>query len=200
MPESSQLGHSAGDVKLIESVELPNTNHNHARNLWLISFYFGGARASDVLRLKWSDFKDNRLYYTMGKNKKSGSLKSTDKVSQILAQYEAAKRSPDDFIFPDLKDFPHMNDKFELKKFIGHRISYISGILKNHVGPKAGLTHPLSMHKAKHTVGNIAGEMNINLVMLQNIFRHSRITTTMNYMKNFRHKDTDDAMAAILGE
>jgi len=40
-------------------------------------------RVSDVLRLKWSDFKDGRLYYRMGKNKKTLSLKVPDKAAKL---------------------------------------------------------------------------------------------------------------------
>ncbi|MCR8561076.1 site-specific integrase [Mucilaginibacter sp. BJC16-A38] len=201
-PETAKHGLSMADVLLIESVELTNRKYNHARNLWLISFYFGGMRASDVLRLKWSDFKDNRLHYTMGKNHKPGSLviskNVVQKVENILFQYEDEKRGPNDFIFPDLKELPNFASKFEIKKFISTRVSAISTVLRNYVGPAAGLMHPLTMHISRHAFGNVAGEMNISLLMLQKIFRHSIILTTMNYMKNFIHKEADEAMDAVL--
>ena len=84
-PRSLKVGLSSDEVKLIETLELPKNSYtNHARNIWLISFYFAGMRVSDVLRLKWADFQNDRLYYTMGKNAKSGSLKLPEKVSKIL--------------------------------------------------------------------------------------------------------------------
>jgi integrase/recombinase XerD len=197
-PETAKVGLSAHDVMLIEDVELENPKYNHARNLWLISFYFGGMRASDVLRLKWSDFKDNRLNYTMGKNNKPGSLKITDKVAYILSQYQGDKRHADDFIFPEFKTFANLNNKYEVKKFVSIKVSAISTLLRRFVAPLAGVTENLTMHIARHTFGNLAGEMNISLLMLQKIFRHSTILTTMNYMKNFIHKETDEAMDAVL--
>lgn len=195
--ETAKLGLSMSDVTAIENVELDNPKYNHARNLWLVSFYFGGMRASDVLRLKWSDFRDNRLYYTMGKNNKPGSLKISERVSYILLQYEQDKRHADDYIFPELKIFANLNNKFEVKKYISSTVSAISGLLRNYVAPLAGVGGKLSMHIARHTFGNLAGEMNISLLMLQKIFRHSTILTTMNYMKNFMHKEIDDAMDAV---
>lgn len=68
-PESLKIGLSAEEIAKLEQAELPK-HQNHARNLFLISFYFAGMRISDVLRLKWSDFQNDRLYYTMGKNTK----------------------------------------------------------------------------------------------------------------------------------
>jgi integrase len=198
-PDSQKVGLSSEEVKLIENVHLTNANHNHARNLWLISFYFGGMRISDVLRLKWTDFKDNRLHYTMGKNQKPGSLKSTDKVLAILDQYKQEKRHASDFVFPELKRLDNLNDEFLTKRIISDNASRHDKFLRKFVAPAAGITYPLTMHIARHTFGNIAGDNNIPLIMLQKIFRHSRITTTMNYMSNFIHKDADDALDAVLG-
>ena len=197
-PESNKIGLSAEEVKLIEDVELTNGNHNHARNLWLISFYFGGMRVSDVLRLKWSDFKDDRLHYTMGKNQKPGSLKSTEKVAYIIEQYEQAKRDTNDFIFPELKKVKNLNDEFLVKRIISDSASRIDKFLRKFVAPMAGVSQSVTMHIARHTFGNIAGNNNISLVMLQKIFRHSRITTTMGYMSNFIHKNSDEALEAVL--
>ena len=198
-PESQKVGLSADEVKQIEDVELANANHNHARNLWLISFYFGGMRVSDVLRLKWSDFKDNRLHYTMGKNSKPGSLKATEKVGLILAQYESGKRHNDDFIFPELKKIDNVHDEFLMERVISENASRADKFLRKFVAPAAGITNKLTMHIARHTFGNIAGNNKVSLIMLQKIFRHSRITTTMGYMANFIHKDADEALDAVIG-
>ena len=198
-PESQKVGLSAEEVKQIEDVELTNANHNHARNLWLISFYFGGMRVSDVLRLKWSDFKDNRLHYTMGKNSKPGSLKATEKVGLILAQYESGKRHGDDFIFPELKKIDNVHDEFLMERIISENASRIDKFLRKFVAPAAGITNKVTMHIARHTFGNIAGNNKVSLIMLQKIFRHSRITTTMGYMANFIHKDADEALDAVIG-
>ena len=72
-PDSKKSGLMPADIVALENVQLTG-EANHARNLWLLAFYFGGMRASDVLRLKWSDFEDGRLYYKMGKNVKGGSF------------------------------------------------------------------------------------------------------------------------------
>ena len=198
VPETAKVGLSSYDVIQIENVVLKNPAYNHARNLWLISFYFGGMRASDVLRLKWSDFQDNRLHYTMGKNGKPGSLKATEKVAYILEQYKHEKRHEDDFIFPELKVLPNLNNKFEVKKLISTEVSAISTLLRRFVAPLAGVTGKLTMHIARHTFGNLAGEMNISLLMLQKVFRHSTVLTTINYMKNFIHKEADEVIDSVL--
>ena len=53
------------------------------------------------------------------------------------------------------------------------------------------------MHIARHTFGNISGEK-IPIQMLQKLYRHSSITTTIGYQQNFIHKDADDALDSVL--
>ncbi|MEQ8474588.1 MAG: hypothetical protein RIB54_00015 [Fulvivirga sp.] len=76
-------------VTKIEDLELePESNIWHARNVWLFSFYFAGIRIRDVIEMKWSDFKDQRLYYVMRKSEKPVSLKIPKKADKILSLYK----------------------------------------------------------------------------------------------------------------
>lgn len=95
-PDSAKIGLTQDEVKKIEDAELSDAFHNHVRNLWLISFYFAGMRVSDILRLKWSDFTDSRLHYSMGKNKKGVSFKVHDKAQAILAKYVEFKTTAEE--------------------------------------------------------------------------------------------------------
>jgi site-specific recombinase XerD len=198
-PETIKIGLTREEVKSIEDADLPeNSPENHARNLWLFSFYFAGMRVSDVFRIKWSDIQDERLHYKMGKNDKGGSLKIPDRAVQIIQQYESDKRSEDDFIFPELKKLTDLNDAFVLQRKIMDMTSKADKRLRNEVAQAAGITKKLTMHIARHTFGNISGDR-IPLQMLQKLYRHSSITTTIGYQANFIHKDADDALAAVIG-
>ena len=198
-PDTIKIGLIPEEVKKLEEVELPeNSFENHCRNLWLFSFYFAGMRVSDVLRIKWSDMQDDRLHYKMGKNSKGGSLKIPDKALAIINQYRKDKNGNDDFIFPDLKVVPDLNDAFILQRRIMNTTSRVDKFLRKHVAPLAKIDKPLTMHIARHTFGNISGDK-IPLQMLQKLYRHSSITTTIGYQANFIHKDADDALNAVIG-
>jgi len=129
-PDSSKIGLSEEEIKVLETVTLVGAPH-HARNLWLFSFYLAGMRVSDVLRIRWSDFQDDRLYYEMGKNSKGGSLKVSEKVLNIIAQYAKDKRSKDDFIFPELKS-ADIDNQFTFQRTIAFKTSAIDKCLKTH--------------------------------------------------------------------
>ena len=194
-PDSVKIGLTADEVKKIEDLELPvGSPQNHSRNVWLFSFYFAGMRVSDVLRLKWSDFQNDRLFYSMGKNSKAGSLKVPDKVLKILSQYE---KTDSDLIFPDLLKVDDLTNNYEVQRKISYAVKTLNKYLED-VALLAKIDKPLTMHIARHTFGNISGDK-IPLQMLQKLYRHSSITTTIGYQSNFIHKDADDALNSVIG-
>jgi integrase/recombinase XerD len=195
-PDSKKIGLSLEDVSRIEAAQLSRPEANHARNLWLISFYFAGMRVSDVLRLCWSDFQDGRMYYAMGKNNKGDSLKVPEKVIAILKQYEDLKQEDTDLIFTELRKIK-LDDRFEMERTISSRINSIDRFLREDVRKAANITKPLTMHIARHTFGNISGDR-IPVQMLQKLYRHTDIKTTIGYQANFIHNDVDDALDAVI--
>lgn len=192
-PDSKKIGLTSEEVKLLEDVELKDGQH-HARNLWLISFYFAGMRISDVLRMKWSDFQNDRLYYSMGKNLKAGSLKVPDKALKILSEYP--KGSAHDLVFPDLTRIEDLSDAYVTQNYIKTRTKSCNDYLKQ-IASLIGLSKKLSMHIARHTFAQISSDK-IPVTILQRLYRHTDIKTTMGYQSNFINKAADDALDAVI--
>lgn len=191
-----KIGLTKAEIESIENADLPEGAPIwHTRNVWLFSYYFAGIRISDVLEMKWSDFMDGRLFYTMNKNEKPLSLKVPEKAEIILNYYRPSSRSKDDFIFPYLKK---ANPKSKQDIFVKTRnaSTLLNKYLKR-LAEKCGLEKNLSNHIARHSFGNIAGDA-ISPLMLQKLYRHSDLKTTINYQANFIHKDADDALDAVL--
>ncbi len=197
LPESTKIGVSLNDVIKLETVILTNPTHDHARNLWLTSYYFAGMRISDVLRLRWSDFQNERLHYTMGKNNKVGSLKLPEKVQRILEKYAPLKTAPDDLVFPNLKGLD-LKNTFEVKKKISYAVNRCNKMLQEYITPIAKIEGKLTTHVARHTFATLAGDK-VPLQMLQKLYRHSDVRTTMGYQSAFIYKDADDALEAVIG-
>ncbi|MVM32503.1 tyrosine-type recombinase/integrase [Spirosoma sp. HMF4905] len=194
-PESGKVGLSPAEIKNLETVHLAE-RPNHCRNLWLFAYYFAGMRVSDVLRLRWNDIQDGRLIYVMGKNDKVGTLKVPEKANAILMQYKPFKKQNDDFIFPELKDVD-VTDQFVLERTIAFKTSAIDKCLKRDVAPAANITKKLTMHIARHSFATEAGDK-IPIQMLQKLYRHSNVTTTLGYQAAFINKDADDALDKVL--
>lgn len=194
-PETEKIGWNREEVQLLETANDLTPAQQIAVDTWLTSFYFAGIRVGDVLKLKCPDFKDDRLYYRMGKNKKLVSLTVPEKAKKILYRYMCLKEHKDDLVFPHLKG-TNLKDE----KRVAVRVKTITRNLNRRleiVAEKLGIEKKLSMHIARHTFGNISGDK-IPIQMLQKLYRHSSITTTVNYQSNFMHKETDDALEKVV--
>ncbi len=143
--------------------------------------------------LKWKDFIDNRLNYRMGKNNKLVSLKIPQKVFKILNSLDKNDKSV--FLFNELEGV-NLKDKKRLKT----RIKTVNRNFNRRleiVASKAGIDKKLTMHIARHSFGNISGNK-IPIQMLQKLYRHSSVTTTVLYQSNFIQEDTDDALDKVV--
>lgn len=193
IPESEKIGLSIEEVKILENAEGLTGAQQAALNVWLISFYFAGIRVSDVLQLKWADFKDGRLLYRMNKNQKLVSLKIPRKAQIILDLYHLNSKS--NLVFPYLQG-TNLSSKRELlirtrtvTRSLNRRLQLVA--------LRLGIDKRLSMHIARHTFGNISGDQ-IPVQMLQKLYRHSSITTTVAYQASFMKKNADDALDKVV--
>ena len=193
--ESIKIGLTIEEIISIENLNLIEKRLIHARNIWLFSFYFAGMRVGDVLTIKWSDIKDGRLYYRMNKNSKLLSLKIPDKVMPIILYYKENKQTKNDYIFPDLKETKQTDAKGLLAKTKSTNKRLNTALKK--IATLAKIDKKLTMHIARHSFGNISGDK-IPIQMLQKLYRHSSITTTINYQASFMHKDEDDALDKVI--
>ncbi|MBA4745640.1 MAG: phage integrase SAM-like domain-containing protein [Muricauda sp.] len=194
-PETEKVGLNASEIKKIENLASLSESQKHARDVWLFSFYLAGIRASDVLQLKWSDIYDGRLHYTMKKNSKIVSLLIPDKAKKIIDSHQKTKGGSNDFIFPYLK-YVNSKDEKVLWKKTKLAIRKINDEMST-IADKAEINKKITMHIARHSFGNIAGD-NIPVQLLQQLYRHSSITTTMMYQSNFMNKKTDDALQSVV--
>ncbi|GAB3995714.1 site-specific integrase [Spirosoma daeguense] len=197
LPEANKIGLNAEEVKIIENLDLSTAPAYwmHARNIWLVAFYFAGMRASDVLRLKHTDFQDERLHYTMGKNAKPGSVKVSEKVLQIINQYPTSGKH--DLIFPELQKLNDFSDAYDVQRKIASAIKRLD-IALHEIAKLAGIKKGLTMHIARHTFGNLSGDK-IPIQLLQKLYRHTSVTTTIGYQGHFIHKDADEALDTVIG-
>ncbi|MCK7591352.1 site-specific integrase [Subsaxibacter sp. CAU 1640] len=191
-PETKKIGLNMDEIKILESIENLTEAQQYALNVWLISFYFAGIRVGDLLMLKWKDFLDGRLHYRMGKNNKLVSLKIPEKALVILENLDKDENSM--FVFKELEGV-NINDKRLLKTRIKTATRNFNRRLEI-IAAKAGIDKKISMHIARHSFGNISGDK-IPIQLLQKLYRHSSVTTTILYQSNFIQKDTDDALDKV---
>jgi len=196
IPKSIKIGLTSEEIKIIEEIDLSdNPKQHHTRNVFLFSFYLAGMRVSDVLRMKWANVEGDRIYYTMNKNQKNLSLKIHDKLQKILDEYLPTKTSNSDYIFPELKDTS--NNPKDILRDTKTGNKRLNRFLRQ-IADRAGITKKITMHISRHSFGNISGDR-IPLQVLQKLYNHSDIKTTIDYQQNFVNKDLDDALDSVIG-
>ncbi|GAA4276738.1 site-specific integrase [Aquimarina mytili] len=195
-PQTLKIGLSEDEITAIENLELKTgTTIWHSRNIFLFSFYLAGMRISDVLKIKWEAIQNDRLYYKMNKNSKADSVKLTSKILSLLSHYQKDKRSNTDFIFPELKkaNLKDSKDVYNKTKTATKKFNkYL-----NELAQLAEIDKKITCHIARHSFGNIAGDK-ISPQMLQKLYRHSNLSTTIGYQGNFIHKNADEALDSVL--
>lgn len=193
--ESMKVGLNESEIKQLEDIKLDKIpSQFHARNIWLTSFYLAGIRISDIIKLKWSDINDGRLMYMMGKNGKVVSLKIPDKANSIIELYRKNEKDSV-YVFPYLK-----NEDGKSEKIINTRTRTSNSVINKQLDKIAKLLKikkKLTMHISRHTFGQIAGDK-IPPQLLQKLYRHSDLKTTIGYQSNFIYKDVDGALSNVL--
>jgi len=152
-------------------------------NIWLTEFYFAGMRMTDCLLLKWPDFQNGRLYYKMSKNGESGSVKVPERAAKIINQYKhlsKAESNPHQLVFPYLKNLVSLDERFEVRKRISFTNQRLNKAMRE-IMVMIGSTKNASQHKARHSFAQRAEEKEVHPKVLQKLYRHESILTTMLY-------------------
>jgi len=87
-------------------------------------------------------------------------------------------------------------DPIVFKKYLKVQIARINKALKT-IGDTLEIPIKLTMHVARHSFATISGDK-IPIQRLQELYRHSNITTTINYMNQFLNKGSDEALDQVL--
>jgi integrase len=131
----------------------------------------------------------------MSKNDKADSLKLPTPVIDILAFYDNDKRTNTDYIFPELKTISSKDPKAIYTR-IKTSIKRLNDNLSK-IADLAEIDKKITNHIARHSFGNIAGDK-VSPQMLQKLYRHTHLSTTIGYQGNFIHKNADEALNAII--
>ncbi len=101
-PIKNKRALSVEDFKKIRDLDLTDNPYLiEAQHYFLFSFYARGMNFVDIMKLKWTDIQDNRIYYTRSKTKGKFNIEVTPKMQEILDYYKAQKR-PTEYVFPIL--------------------------------------------------------------------------------------------------
>jgi integrase/recombinase XerD len=185
-------------VKEFESIQklvlAPASKIWHAKNYFLFSYYCNGMRFGDICTLKWSNIKeDNRITYSMSKNKKIVSLKLQDQASNILRYYKKDNSQDTDYIFPLLKSGIDYANKKVLKDAISSNNTLINKELKA-IASQAKIRTKLTFHISRHSFAYHLYLNTKDVKKVQDALYHSSLKETQTYLKELGVTDLDSTL------
>ncbi len=179
---------SLEEIGQLEALELEaGTGVRLARDVFILSFYAGGMRFSDVCALKPENVKTDRIEYRMLKTGSLVSFPVPPQARELLKPYLAAGGA---FVFPLLKEGDD-RDPIQLRRRINTRNSRINQGLKK-AAELAGLDAAgLSMHVARHSFADYARRKSGNLFAISKALGHRDLATTQLYLASFDQEAVD---------
>ncbi|TXK26550.1 site-specific integrase [Pontibacter qinzhouensis] len=215
---------TAEQLQKIIDVKLDDARLEKYRRAFLFQVFCQGMRVSDLKVLRWNNFSDNRIEYTMLKTKKQMSVQLNDNLVQILTplvesyqkkdesiretidRLSTSKKYKTNFVFGflDNEEFSCINEKNDFSK-LGKEL-YIrlnkKSIVYNRnlkvIQSLAGVKTNISSHTARHSYASLLLDSDVNLYTISQGLGHSSVMITQHYLSNFRSHKLDAVNSGLV--
>jgi len=163
----------------------------HTKNYALIMFNCRGMNLIDLVKLKKSNVRMERIFYGRSKTGDPLSVKLTSELKEILVHYLENKKD-DDFLFP--ANYDGSTAKYEKYKTIRRRVNERLKI----IAVDAGIEQHFTTYSIRHSWATIAKFMGISTAIISEGLGHSSLKTTEIYLKRFDNDTLDEANERIV--
>ncbi|MBF0576382.1 site-specific integrase [Dysgonomonas sp. GY617] len=183
------------DFKKIRDLDLTDNPYLiEAQHYFIFSFYARGMNFVDIMKLKWTDIQDNRIYYTRSKTKGKFNIEVTLKMQKILDYYKAQNRSTE-YVFPILlkDDLTPKQIDYRKHQVLGRCNSKLKQIAK-----LAKVDKHLTTYVARHSFATILKQIGTSTDIISELMGHADVQITMTYLKEFDNDVLDKANRRLL--
>ena len=185
------------ELKEFAKVEYENGSLSKTvQQAFLLAFNMAGVRIEDILTLKWSYIKNERLSYTMEKTGYLTSFLITPQI-QVILDYFKSIATGSIYIVPILKDGIEKETSEIYKKEIGKKTSLINKYLKL-IADDACIDTRITTHIARHTFASIAYKKTKgNVEFIKNALKHKDAKVTQVYLDSLNEDSLDGTMGDV---
>lgn len=179
------------NIKRIKELDLSSKKRlDHARDLFLFSFYTRGMSFIDMAYLKKTDLKNGIITYRRRKTNRQLTIKWENCMENIIAKY--GKNADTRYLLPIITN-PNTDER---RQYL-NALFRVNAALKE-VATLAGIHTPLTMHVARHCWASIAKSKNIPLSVISEGMGHDSEETTRIYLASLDTSAVDKANRFIL--
>ncbi|QIG90660.1 site-specific integrase [Chryseobacterium sp. POL2] len=163
-----------------------------AYHYFMFSFYTRGMNFVDMMKLKKTDIRNNRIIYTRSKTKGNFNVELNDRANDIINYYKDRVQS--EYVFPillnnDMTPLQIANRKHKVLARFNYKLKEISKIAKIE-------TH-LTSYVARHSFATIMKNKGISTDIISELMGHSNVQVTMTYLKEFDNNVLDNAVKTL---
>ncbi|GIV60035.1 MAG: integrase [Rhodothermaceae bacterium] len=190
------------EVRALEAADLERGRARNApnwpalaRDAFVLAFYAGGMRVSDVCNLRRRHIERDgdtlRVRYRQLKTGNPVSMPLPPPARRIVERYLAGD-DPDAYVMPFLRD-RDTGDGVRLRRAIGAVNVMLNRGIKE-AARVAGLERPemISMHTARHSFADYARSRTGDLYAVSRALGHSSLQVTQAYLKSFDEQAVDN--------
>lgn len=159
-----------------------------AKRIWLMSFYGGGMNVADLLALRHSDLKGDRIIYTRSKTSRT-----KDDTIEIPLSRELKELIPQGlgYIIRFDRTGTPLEQKKRLQGFLKNVNRRLKGLCKEHDLP------PITTYFARHSFASMLKDKGTSLALISELLGHSDLKTTENYLGRFDFEQKRKATAKV---
>lgn len=161
----------------------------HARDMFLLSFYLRGMSFIDMAFLRKSDLRNGYIIYRRRKTGQQLTIKWMREMQAILDKYPS---NPTQYLLPIIRA-AGINERSAYRNAaynINHSLKKIAA--------KIGISETLTLYVARHSWASAAKEKGIPLSVISEGMGHDSEATTQIYLASLRNSIVDRANTLIL--
>jgi integrase/recombinase XerD len=162
-----------------------------ARRIFMISFWGGGMNMADILQLKWTDIKKDRLIFTRQKTKHSGTAPIEIPLSEHLKNYLG---EPGKSLFV-IANFDRTGSPVEVRQRAKWFTKNINNCLRRICDTNN--IEPFTTYSARHTLASSLKFNGVNIEQIKELLGHSDARTTEAYLRRFDIEKKAEALKTI---
>jgi integrase len=168
----------------------------NACNVLLMQYFLNGARASEVLTLRWGDVHDERVDYRPKKrSKKKKSIKRHAGIDWVLNQY----KKKDKYVFPYLGKVADRLEGEELQQLLVKLVTNINGSLAQ-VSKKSKLPFNLTSHMARRAFADSVLARTDDMRKVQAAVGWESASSAARYVEKLGLQPVDELSESIYSE
>jgi site-specific recombinase XerD len=143
------------EIQRIAALDLSEDSRAQlAQDVFMFSYFVQGINLTDIAMLRWSNLKQDRIYYIRAKTGKGFNIKLMEPALIIIERYRTQTGgNTEDYIFPILDRTKHLTPVQ-----IDNRIHKMTGCINKslkQIATLSGLDIPLTTYVARHTYATV---------------------------------------------